>query len=525
MARAFFQLTFQLLVLAVILAGFTTRAHAGDNFPGTTITGSSGSLTGSTTGATGEAGEPTTYGGGSLNTMWYSWTAPSVGVFIVETCSATQTNFDTTLKTYTGAAVNSLSVVDQNDDACAHTGGSLASRNTFVTASGTTYRIQVDGYGSNTGNFLLSWTFTPGSGPPPGDDFPGITLSGASGSVTGVNILATGQAGEPTTFGGGSLNTIWYSWTAPFTGTATFETCSVTQTDFDTTLKAYTGAVITGLTVTAQNDDACTGGAGGTASRVTFTATSGVTYRIQVDGYGSNSGNFLLTWSLVVTGPAAAVTKSASLATISAPGSITFTITVQNIGTIQLSSPSMADALTLGVAPRTLTSGPTYVSGDTNGNGQIGTSETWTWTASYTATQNDIDTGGNFNNTATFTSTQTGAVVSNTTVISVVQSPSLAIVKSADDATDVIAGQVLTYTYAVENTGNITIDNVSVADSHPGSGPAPSPSSEALTTDNAPLADSTDVTASNGVWSVLRPGDTVTFTGTYTVTQSDVDSM
>ncbi|MEM7461531.1 MAG: hypothetical protein AAF362_02500, partial [Pseudomonadota bacterium] len=211
-------------------------ADAQDNFPGTTITGNSGSLTSSNSGASGESGEPTTYGGGQLETIWYSWTAPSDGLFVVETCSTTQTNYDTTLKTYTGTAVNALTTIAQNDDACAMaTNPTYASRNSFLATSGTTYRIQVGGYANNDGNFLLTWNFTPGA-TVSGDDFPGITISGTSGSATGSNIGATGESGEPTTFGGGSLNTIWYSWTAPANGSVTFETCSTTQTTFDTTL-------------------------------------------------------------------------------------------------------------------------------------------------------------------------------------------------------------------------------------------------------------------------------------------------
>ena len=94
------------LVSAILLFS-VNPALALNNFPGTTITGSSGSLTASNVGATGQAGEPTTYGGGSLNTMWYSWTAPGNGTLNVQTCGGS-TNFDTTLLTFTGSAVNAL---------------------------------------------------------------------------------------------------------------------------------------------------------------------------------------------------------------------------------------------------------------------------------------------------------------------------------------------------------------------------------------------------------------------------------
>jgi len=50
------------------------------------------------------------------------------------------------------------------------------------------------------------------------------------------------------------------------------------------------------------------------------------------------------------------------------------------------------------------------------------------------------------------------------------------------------------------------------------------PTSETLLTDNLPLADSIDAAADNS-WDELGPGDVVTFTATYTVTQNDIDTL
>lgn len=102
--------------------------------------------------------------------------------------------------------------------------------------------------------------------------------------------------------------------------------------------------------------------------------------------------------------------------------------------------------------------------------------------------------------------------------------PAISIVKVASPDTNVAAGQVVTYTYTVTNTGNTTLQNISLSDVHAGSGTPPLPGNETLTTDNGTLGDSTDSTPGNGVWSVLAPGDVLTFTSTYTVTQQDVDT-
>lgn len=102
--------------------------------------------------------------------------------------------------------------------------------------------------------------------------------------------------------------------------------------------------------------------------------------------------------------------------------------------------------------------------------------------------------------------------------------PGLTVVKTASPDTNVAAGQLVTYTYTVTNSGNTTLQNISLNDAHDGTGTPPVPGNETLLTDSGTLGDSTDATPADGVWSVLAPGDTITFTSTYTVTQQDVDT-
>jgi large repetitive protein len=102
--------------------------------------------------------------------------------------------------------------------------------------------------------------------------------------------------------------------------------------------------------------------------------------------------------------------------------------------------------------------------------------------------------------------------------------PSLEVTKVATPDSNVPAGTVVTYTYTVRNTGNTRLSNILLSDVHAGSGPAPVPGNEALTTDSGTINDSTDATANDGVWSTLGPGDVITLTATYTITQNDVDT-
>ncbi len=367
------------------------------------------------------------------------------------------------------------------------------------------------------------------------DNFPGTTISGTSGAISGntATPLATSQAGEPATFGGGGLNTFWYSWTAPASGSVTFETCGATQTTFDTTLQSFSGSAVGALTILASNDDT-TGCAtvpnANYGSRNIFNVTLGTVYRIQVDGYASATGTFRLSWSL----SAFNISKAVSAASISAPGTLTYTISVANAGATTLNGLTLTDTLLLGASARTLNTGPTYTSGDSNGNGQINVGETFVYTATYVVPQSDIDGTGNYANTATMDTAQTDAYTSAAATTTVIRTPSITISKSwafALPAHDLNGNGVvdrndtITYYYAVANNGTVSISGIAVADVHLGSGIPPTPANETLFIDVAPLLDSTDATANNGQWSTLRPGDTVRFRGTYVITQTDIDNQ
>jgi len=126
--------------------------------------------------------------------------------------------------------------------------------------------------------------------PPANDNFasPRNLGSAVSGNVTGVNLEATKELGEPDHAGNAGGHSVWYSWTAPADGN---EFLSTFDSDFDTLLAAYTGASLGSLTTVASNDDV-----GGSAqSAFSFHVTSGVTYLIAVDGFSGKVGHINLT--------------------------------------------------------------------------------------------------------------------------------------------------------------------------------------------------------------------------------------
>jgi len=131
-----------------------------------------------------------------------------------------------------------------------------------------------------------------------------------------------------------------------------------------------------------------------------------------------------------------------------------------------------------------------------------GASDSVTFTAAHTVTQADLD-AGSYINTATASGTPpTGPAVTDSATASAAaeQHPSISLVKKAEPETFGAAGDVITYTFTVTNTGNVTLTNVMVSD-------------RMITVAGGPIAS-------------LAPGasDSTTFSGTYTVTQADVDA-
>jgi hypothetical protein len=141
---------------------------------------------------------------------------------------------------------------------------------------------------------------------PANDNFANRTrLLGAIVSTSGNNDTATSEASEPIHWAAGNGGkSVWWTWTAPNTGPATFSTAGST---FDTLLAVYTGNTLTSLALVANNDNF----GGGSSSSVSFNATAGTVYQIAVDGAGNPAASGNLT--LAVNNPFPITTALVSL--------------------------------------------------------------------------------------------------------------------------------------------------------------------------------------------------------------------
>jgi len=184
------------------------------------------------------------------------------------------------------------------------------------------------------------------------------------------------------------------------------------------------------------------------------------------------------------------------LAGDSAGDVIEYDISVDNSGNVTLSNLQIIDLLVSNTGGTI-----TYTSGDTDSDGLLDVDETWHFTASYTVTQSDIDNGSVENIAVAYALDSNGTPLNSidNDIHTFVQDPQMEVTKVDALPSNVAVGEYITYTIVVTNTGNVTLDAISVSDT------------------NATM---------NGVGSTpaLAPGDSVTFTAVHQITQEDMDN-
>ena len=266
------------------------------------LQGLSADATGTNVGFTGELDEPDHAGAaGALNSAWWTWIAPGNGQATIDTFGS---DFDTVLAVYTGESLATLSQLAGNDDS----GGTLQSEVTFTAVAGTAYQIAVDGFSTATGTIDLNLDLLVSN-----DDFSDRALLTGT-SATGNNLGFTGETDEPDHGTvAGDLNSAWWTWIAPESGTVTLDTFG---SSFDTVLAAYTGDSLATLVEVASNDDS-----GGTAqSEIIFSAVAGTAYQIAVDGFSTATGDIALNLSLAANNDAFANRAALNGSSASATG-------------------------------------------------------------------------------------------------------------------------------------------------------------------------------------------------------------
>jgi uncharacterized repeat protein (TIGR03803 family) len=279
-----------LLLLLLLWIGNTAHGQApgNDNLANAEVVdGGSGVVFGNNNEATLEPDEPATLGGfETYRSVWYSWEAPNSSVLSISVIG----DFDTQLAVLTQTVDNGLESEGEID--MFGTGGpeSLV----LGAVGGRTYWFRVSSASEMSGEFLLEWESLP---PLPNDAFANAqVLSGLQdfGSVTGTNLTATMEQGEPTeTANWTSGSSVWYLWEAPATGTFSVRA----RGDFDTQLTLFGGdrnSSLENLILLDESDPQDFSG----DSLVTWQAIDGVRYWVRVTGFLAEAGDFTLDWSI-----------------------------------------------------------------------------------------------------------------------------------------------------------------------------------------------------------------------------------
>ncbi len=242
-----------------------------------------------------------------------------------------------------------------------------------------------------------------------------------------------------------------------------------------------------------------------TTGDVTFTPDASLTgnptpipYTIEdSDGNTSNEATLTVTYGGAQT-PNIEILKTATPSTIATAGEVvSYTITATNTGNVTLEEVVISDPLL------------TNLSCELNGNNfandgseSLAVGEAVTCQGSYTATLADIDTGEINNVVAAEGKTPSGTPITDTETetVTVTQAPSIEIDKDSSNNASLSVGDTVNYSFAVINTGNVTLDNISVSD--------PLPNLSAITCPK----------------NSLEPNESMTCTANYVITQGNVDA-
>ncbi|PDQ36060.1 MAG: hypothetical protein B5766_02655 [Candidatus Lumbricidophila eiseniae] len=213
------------------------------------------------------------------------------------------------------------------------------------------------------------------------------------------------------------------------------------------------------------------------AGQISNTASAAWTNPIRGAGGGSGAGSGpgsvgssgTPAGAAAPSGPALSVTKTASPASFTRAGvPVTFTFVARNLGQVTLNNPVVTESSFSGTGtlgpiscPATSSLAPASLTGTPN------PASSMTCTATYTTTQADVDAGGVTNRalaTATTPSLQPVTSLPGTVSVPAAAAPAIALVKSVSPTVAGVAGQTVTYSFLVTNTGNVTLTNPQVTE-------------------------------------------------------------
>ncbi|MBL8859170.1 MAG: hypothetical protein JNL28_11730 [Planctomycetes bacterium] len=214
--------------------------------------------------------------------VWFQWTASVLGWVKLTTCSGT--SGDTKIAVYQGAGCPTQAALVCDDDGCGTVAGASEAR--FFAGIGTTYTIQIGTFPGQAGTsgFFTIENFTP----PAGDACATpLAIAGPGPHAFDNRLATTGTQGQtevlcttPSDPNPRITYDLWYLWTAPGTGTATWSFCNGSTMDSKIAVYA-TNTCPTSAALACADDGCATIGPAG----VLFPVTAGAQYLLQLGAW------------------------------------------------------------------------------------------------------------------------------------------------------------------------------------------------------------------------------------------------
>jgi uncharacterized repeat protein (TIGR01451 family) len=387
------------------------------------------------------------------------------------------------------------------------TGVQSATAGPVIAGSGNTYTLTETAASGDLSNYTVTYScidtangnsvVASGTGPSITLPFPATTSTSPAVACTFTNVplaatpgISVAKSASPSSFDKPG-STITYSFAVKNTGNVALSAVQVNDTD----LPGLSAISCPSTTLAAQATETCTATYSTTQADVD---NGSVPNSATAQGTPPGSTTPVVSDPSTSTVPAAqvpgiSVVKSASPSTFNRAGQIiTYSFLVTNTGNVTVSAVQVNDTDLPGLSAITCPSGTLAPAADE------------TCTATYSTTQADVD-AGSVPNTATAQGTpprSTTPVVSDpsTSTVPAAQVPGISLVKSASPSAVSKAGQVITYSFLVTNTGNVTLSGVLVDDTD-------LPGLSAISCPSATLAPAADETC----------------TATHSTTQADMD--
>ena len=234
----------------------------------------------------------------------------------------------------------------------------------------------------------------------------------------------------------------------------------------------------------------------------------------------------------ITRSPSLAVSKTATVTedsgnTITDRGDIiNYVITVTNDGNVSLTNVTLTDILENADGDNlTLFAGPTHVSSDaSSAEGTLKVGETATYNASYVIETLASDSGSIVNTINVVATSPLGTNDVNGTdsvTTTTTEAPSIEVNKTytiiENGVTGINPNDIIQYVISVENTGNVTIDNITYVDTFTDRSASP----QTMTFSSGPFYTGADQGSGDGV---IKPGETATYMALFTITQAAIDA-